>query len=122
MAVALTFRPRHRLSLANDFRSAFAARVSELRGPLRIHSRLNGLSHARLGLSVSSRVGNAVKRNRIKRLLREAFRLDQHALPHGIDLVITVHPHDPLPLDEYRAILLAAAAALARRWQARQPR
>jgi ribonuclease P protein component len=48
----------------------------------------NGLPHPRLGLSVSRRVGGAVLRNRWKRLIREAFRISQHQLPQGVDLVV----------------------------------
>ena len=48
----------------------------------------NDLDHSRLGLSVSRKVGNAVVRNRWKRLIREAFRLSQHKLPAGLDLVV----------------------------------
>lgn len=42
----------------------------------------------RLGVSVSKDHGGAVRRNKLKRLLREAFRLEQHRLPPGLDLVL----------------------------------
>ena len=44
---------------------------------------------ARLGLAVSRRAGNAVVRNRIKRLVREAFRTRPRLFPPGIDVVVS---------------------------------
>ena len=48
----------------------------------------NNTDESRLGLSVSKKVGNAVVRNRWKRVIRDAFRRQRHALPVGLDLVV----------------------------------
>ncbi len=50
----------------------------------------NDLGYSRLGLAVPKRIGNAVARNRIKRLIRETFRLNRDSLPGSIDLLVVV--------------------------------
>ena len=69
-----------------------------------MYSLPNDLGHQRMGISISRRVGTAPRRNRIKRLLREAFRLSPIVLPRGYDLVIVVRPHAPLEFSEYQKL------------------
>ena len=49
-------------------------------------------SRSRLGVITSSRIGNAVARNRARRLMRETFRLHQHDLTEAVDLVLVARP------------------------------
>ena len=51
-----------------------------------------GLLAARLGVVTGKTVGNAVARNRARRLMRESFRLHQHELAGPVDLVLVARP------------------------------
>jgi ribonuclease P protein component len=82
------FLPEYRIRSGADFDRTYKRRCSAADERILIFGRANGLTYSRLGLSVSRKVGNAVARNRWKRLLREAFRLTRPELPVGIDLVV----------------------------------
>ena len=81
------FLPKYRIRRGEDFRRIYAARRSASDERIVLYGLRNGLDHPRIGLSVSRKIGNAVTRNRWKRLLREAFRLSRTELPAGLDLV-----------------------------------
>jgi ribonuclease P protein component len=105
-----------RLSGSLAFKAVYDANTKKHAGPVTIFGRANGLLHPRLGLSVSRKVGSAVKRNRIKRLLREAFRLSQHEWPGAYDIIIVVRAHDPVSLDEYKQMILTGAKSIHKHW------
>lgn len=117
---------------AREFQAVYGGRVRKVRGPLTVFALPNGLLHPRLGLSVGRRCGSAVMRNRIKRGVREAFRLAQHDLPlieegagrspGAYDFIVSSAPHEPLSVDEYGRALVAAAEELHREWTKRWKR
>ena len=111
-------KSRHLRSPA-EFAAVYDARVRESRGPLMAYAKPNALGYPRLGMSVSRKVGTAVRRNRIRRLLREAFRLLQHDLPAGYDFVIVVRPHEPAMLADYQRMMSGLFVKLHRTWSER---
>ena len=88
------FPKRLRLLQASDFERVFVARNSAGNSSFTLYGAANEIGHARLGMTVSRKVGGAVERNRWKRLLREAFRLSRHELP-AADFVCVVR--GPVP-------------------------
>ena len=76
----------------HEFRRLYHRGVSTAGKHVVIYCRRNKLGYNRLGLTVSAKLACAVKRNRIKRLFREAYRLNEDKFADGIDLVLPVYP------------------------------
>lgn len=113
------FRARHRISHKRDFEAAYRQGVRRVHGAIAVYGRPNALSHSRLGLSVGKRIGNAVRRGRMKRLLREVFRVIREEMPPGYDLVVSVRPHRELPLERYKESLRDCWKSIDREWKRR---
>jgi ribonuclease P protein component len=110
-----TFRPHERINDPRDFRRAFDRKRSASDARLVVYGVENGRDYPRLGISVGrKKVRRAVARNRIKRLLREAFRLGREELPAGLDLIVVPRSGD-LTFAEAREALPRLAQAVARR-------
>jgi ribonuclease P protein component len=91
-AARLTFPHSRRLKTPAEFDRCYRRKRTASDSVLIVYACENNLEHPRMGCSVSRRVGGAVVRNRYKRLFREAFRLTQHDLPGGVDLVLIPRP------------------------------
>lgn len=87
MPIDQTFPKTKRLRKTSEFQLVFERRRSVADARLILYFRPNDLGHPRLGLSVSRKVGNAVIRNRWKRIIREVFRKVVGVLPLSLDLV-----------------------------------
>jgi ribonuclease P protein component len=111
----LTFPQSHRLKTPAEFDRCYARKKSASDTVLVVYACESGLTHPRLGCSVSKKVGGAVVRNRYKRLFRDAFRLKQHELPTGTDFVLIPRLGEEPTLEMIEASLLKLAHQAARK-------
>lgn len=81
--------PKHfRLLRRADFRTVYEQGQRRSGSLCTVFWRSNGLAYSRLGITVPARLAKAVVRNRMKRRVREVFRLHRHEIPAGWDIVV----------------------------------
>lgn len=110
-----TFPQSRRLKNTAQFDHVYGRKRSAADGVLIVYACENELGHPRLGCSVSKKIGNAVVRNRYKRLFREAFRLLQHDLPQGMDFILIPRPGPEPSQEDVKASLRKLATQAAKR-------
>ena len=86
-----------------EFRRLYAKGASAAAPYLVLYARKSGRGTAnRLGITVSTKVGKAVVRNRVRRRIREIYRLHEHELCRGVQLVIVARSRAALA--DYRQL------------------
>ncbi len=85
--------PKHlRLLSRSEFRRVYEEGQRRSAPLCAMFFRANGRRETRLGITVPARLGSAVVRNRMKRRLREVFRLNRPTIPGGWDVVLNPRP------------------------------
>lgn len=97
-----------------DFERAYDSGRKIVRQPFVLFARPNRQEGGRLGVTATRKIGNAVIRNRARRLVREAYRKIRPMLPEGYDLVVVVRPGLlSLSPEDLAPLLIDAARAAA---------
>ena len=86
------FSKKERLRKRKEFQHVFDNGERYGNNQLKIYAMSNGNSVSRLGLVVGRKFGNSPRRNRFKRILREAYRLNKSLLESGADIVVIPRP------------------------------
>ncbi len=82
------FPHSHRIVRSVDYKDIYEAGNKIHSEKFVLFGRENSSGYARLGITVSRKIGCASKRNRIKRLFREIFRRSSAEIPNNIDIVV----------------------------------
>lgn len=114
------FPRTNRIRSQQDFAEIYSARQRAGDRNLLLFAVLNQLGHSRLGVSVSRKNGNSAHRARKKRLIREAFRLIQHQIPKGMDLIVVPRAEVAAELKQYQHSMKRLSQKLYRRLEQQQ--
>ena len=109
------FPKSKRLRKAAEFARVYAGKVFAADDFLVMQGLDNDGRETRIGISVSKKVGNAVVRNRWKRLIREGFRMQQARFPGGLDLVVRPRKGACAELASIEASLVSLARRISRK-------
>ncbi len=116
------YPPECRLRASADYERVYSQKQRFSDARLLIYAARNDAGPLRVGFSVSRKHGSSVVRHRIKRLLREAYRLLRAELPAGLDLVVIPQSGPVATMQEYQWSLERLTRKAARRLLEAPPR
>ncbi|MCX5848628.1 MAG: ribonuclease P protein component [Deltaproteobacteria bacterium] len=90
-----TYRKLERITSRNRFRAIYQQGTWRSSQHFTTITCSNAQGAKRLGITVTKKIGNAVRRNRVKRLIREFFRLNKALFPAEHDVVVMAKRNMP---------------------------
>lgn len=112
------FRRSQRLRRPREFAETYALKQTAGDGFLLLFAARSHQLATSLGVSISKKNGNSIARHRIRRLLKEAFRLEQHRVADGMKLIMIPRPGSGATLENYRQSLVVLSKKVQRRLEA----
>ncbi|HSV26880.1 MAG TPA: ribonuclease P protein component [Sedimentisphaerales bacterium] len=116
------FPRARRLKNNSAFKAVIDRRIKAADKLLTVFASPNGLEYSRLGVSVGRNSGGAVRRNALKRMMREVWRQSQEVIPPGCDCVIMMTKKTQPVLPTYKEMYWSFQALmtdLRTRWECR---
>jgi ribonuclease P protein component len=86
------FTKKERLQKRREFQQVFDKGKKYGNDQVKMYALVNDVSLSRLGLVVGKKFGNAPRRNRFKRIFREAYRLNKNLLNKSVDIIVIPRP------------------------------
>lgn len=101
------------LRLNREFRAVYSRGGTQVAPQLVTYMRKNRLGRNRVGITTSKKIGNAVRRNRARRVIREAYRQLQGEIPPGWDIVFVARSRTTrVKMNEVLGVMRRQMAAL----------
>lgn len=79
---------KYRLRKNMEFKRVYSGGKNYWNRNLILYVRKNGLPNSRIGITITKKIGNAVVRNRIRRRIKEIYRLKLGNIKNGYDLIL----------------------------------